>query len=48
MSQNDRTLIVIFLLIQEGAEQKSRAWPKADNQMGKNILDLLNQAKNFK
>lgn len=28
--------------------EKSRAWPKADNQMGKAILDLMNQAKNFK
>merc|ERR1711865_577772 len=24
---------------------KSRAWPKADNKMGKELLDLINQAK---
>uniref|UniRef100_A0A7S3CTY3 H/ACA ribonucleoprotein complex subunit 2 n=1 Tax=Strombidium rassoulzadegani TaxID=1082188 RepID=A0A7S3CTY3_9SPIT len=28
--------------------EKSRAWPKADNKMGKEVLDILNQAKNFK
>lgn len=30
------------------AEEKSRAWPKADNQMGKQILDLCNQAVFYK
>merc|ERR1712021_252437 len=29
----------------DAAVEKSRAWPKADNQMGKTILDLINQAK---
>ena len=32
----------------EEVTEKNRAWPKADNQMGKAILDILNQAKNFK
>lgn len=29
-------------------EEKSRAWPKADNQMTKQILDLLNQSTFYK
>ena len=28
--------------------EKSRAWPKADNKQGKEILELLNQATHFK
>merc|ERR1711908_193732 len=31
--------------VDDEAVEKSRAWPKADNQMGKTILDLINQAK---
>merc|ERR1711957_313291 len=29
----------------EAVVDKSRAWPKADNKMGKELLDLINQAK---
>ena len=37
------------IFVQEGeTTEKSRAWPKADNAMGKDILDILNQAKNIK
>merc|ERR1719313_1646629 len=32
----------------ESSDERSRAWPKADNAMNKSILDLLNQSKNFK
>lgn len=32
----------------EVKEEKSRAWPKADNQMTKQILDLMNQATFYK
>ncbi len=32
----------------ENGEAKSRAWPKADNQMQKKILDLCNQATLYK
>lgn len=32
----------------DGEEQKSRAWPKADNQVTKKVLDLLNQAVTFR
>lgn len=33
---------------EEVVEEKSRAWPKADNQMSKQILDLCNQAVFYK
>lgn len=33
---------------EETPEEKSRAWPKADNQMSKQILDLCNQAVFYK
>ena len=29
-------------------QPKSRAWPKADNQVTKKVLDLLNQAVNYR
>ena len=32
----------------EVVEEKSRAWPKADNQMSKQILDLCNQSVHYK
>ena len=28
-------------------EEKSRAWPKANNEMGKEILEVANKAKHF-
>jgi U4/U6 small nuclear ribonucleoprotein SNU13 len=31
-----------------GAEEKSRAWPRADNQLQKQVLDLCNQAVLYK
>jgi len=36
--------------LQDNADtvEKSRAWPKADNKMGKEVLDIINQAKNYK
>ena len=34
--------------VEVAAEEKSRAWPKADNQLQKQILDLCNQSVLYK
>ncbi len=32
----------------EETVEKSRAWPKADNKLAKDLMELLNQATHFK